>query len=203
MKQQREKCPYAYAVLLPGYELYEVIDFSKDPKLQKRIAWSGLAVICAMTAAALPVHTLRSAVSMPPLQIVAAVIAALVGLVVYLLLHEGVHGMCIKVFTGGPAQYGFELRAGMAYASSRFFFRRTAYMIIALAPIVVWGIVLTLLLRDIPEQYWWYLYAIQIFNVSGAAGDLFVTYRILTMPKDVLVLDTGMEMKFFAPTHFA
>ena len=75
-------------------------------------------------------------------------------------------------------------------------------MIIALAPIVVWGIVLTLLLRDIPEQYWWYLYAIQIFNVSGAAGDLFVTYRILTMPKDVLVLDTGMEMKFFAPTHF-
>lgn len=203
MKQQREKCPYAYAVLLPGYELYEVIDFSKDPKLQKRIAWSGLAVICAMTAAALPVHTLRSAVSMPPLQIVAAVIAALVGLVVYLLLHEGVHGMCIKVFTGVPAQYGFELRAGMVYASSRFFFRRTAYMIIALAPIVVWGIVLTLLLRDIPEQYWWYLYAIQIFNVSGAAGDLFVTYRILTMPKDVLVLDTGMEMKFFAPTHFA
>ena len=76
-------------------------------------------------------------------------------------------------------------------------------MIIALAPIVVWGIVLTLLLRDIPEQYWWYLYAIQIFNVSGASGDLFVTYRILTMPKDVLVLDTGMEMKFFAPAHFA
>ena len=111
--------------------------------------------------------------------------------------------MCIKFFTGVPAQYGFKLRAGMAYASSRFFFRRTAYMIIALAPIVVWGIVLTLLLRDIPEQYWWYLYAIQIFNVSGAAGDLFVTYRILTMPKDVLVLDTGMEMKFFAPTHFA
>ena len=203
MKQQREKCPYAYAVLLPGYELYEVIDFSKDPKLQKRIAWSGLAVICAMTAAALPVHTLRSAVSMPPLQIAAAVVAVLVGLVVYLLLHEGVHGMCIKFFTGVPAQYGFELRAGMAYASSRFFFRRTAYMSIALAPIVVWGIVLTLLLRDIPEQYWWYLYAIQIFNVSGAAGDLFVTYRILTMPKDVLVLDTGMEMKFFAPTHFA
>ena len=70
MKQQREKWPYAYAALLPGYELYEVIDFSKDPKLQKRIAWSGLAVICAMTAAALPVHTLRSAISMPPEELV-------------------------------------------------------------------------------------------------------------------------------------
>ena len=41
-----------------------------------------------------------------------------------------------------------------------------------------------------------------VVQISGAAGDLFVTYRILTMPKDVLVLDTGMEMKFFAPTHF-
>ena len=27
--------------------------------------------------------------------------------------------------------------------------------------------------------------------------------KIIAMPKDVLVLDTGMEMKFFAPTHFA
>ena len=27
--------------------------------------------------------------------------------------------------------------------------------------------------------------------------------KIVAMPKDVLVLDTGMEMKFFAPTHFA
>lgn len=201
--KQGKKRQYAHETLPQGYELYEVIDLGKDPKLQKRIAWSGLAVICAMTAAALPVHTLRSAVSMPPLQIAAAALGTLVGFVVYLFLHEGVHGMCIRWFSGVPAEYGFQLKAGMAYAGSRYFFSKSAYIVIALAPIVVWGIVLTLLLRDIPEQYWWYLYAIQIFNVSGAAGDLFVTYRILTMPKDVLVLDTGMEMKFFAPTHFA
>ena len=75
-------------------------------------------------------------------------------------------------------------------------------MIIALAPIVVWGIVLTLLLRDIPEQYWWYLYAVQILNISGCVGDLFVTYRILKAPKKTLVLDSGMSMKFFAKTSY-
>ena len=203
MKQQREKWPYAYAALLPGYELYEVIDFSKDPKLQKRIALSGLAVIAAMIAMALPAHAFKTAISMHPVQITAAALGTLVGFVVYLFLHEGVHGMCIRWFSGVPAEYGFQLKAGMAYAGSRYFFSKSAYIVIALAPVAVWGTVLAILLRDVPSSYWWYLYAVQIFNVSGAIGDLFVTYRILTMPKDVLVLDTGMEMKFFAPTHFA
>ena len=200
--KQGKKRQYAHETLPQGYELYEVIDLGKDPKLQKRIAWSGLAVICAMTAAALPVHTLRSAISMPPVQITAAALGTLVGFVVYLFLHEGVHGMCIRWFSGVPAEYGFQLKAGMAYAGSRYFFSKSAYIVIALAPVAVWGTVLAILLRDVPSSYWWYLYAVQIFNVSGAIGDLFVTYRILTMPKDVLVLDTGMEMKFFAPTHF-
>lgn len=193
---------YACASLPQGYELYEIVDFNKDPKLTKRIAWSSFAMILAMIAAALPGHSLKAAVSMQPVQIVIAALAMLVGLVVYLLLHEGVHGMCIKFFTGEPAQFGFNLKAGMAYAGSPFFFRRTAYIIIALAPVLVWGAVLALLLRDVSESYWWYLYAVQILNVSGAAGDLFVTYRILTMPKEVLVFDEGMHMKFFAPTHF-
>ena len=203
MKQEETKHRYAYAALPQGYELYAVIDFRQDQGLQKRIALSGLAIIAAMVAAALPGHPLQAAVAMPPIQIVTAALAMLVGWVVYLLLHEGVHGICIKWFSGIPAEYGFSKKTGMAYAGSQSFFAKGAYIFIALAPIVVWGIVLTLLLRDIPEQYWWYLYAIQIFNVSGAVGDLFVTYRILTMPKDVLVLDTGMEMKCFAPTHFA
>lgn len=203
MDKQKKKRQYACEVLPSGYELYEVIDFSKDPKLQKRIAVCGLAITAVMIAAALPGHSLKAAISMPPLQVVITAAAMLVGMLVYLLLHEGVHGMCIKFFTGVPAQYGFELKAGLAYAGSRFFFGKTAYVIIALAPVAVWGLVLTLLLRDVPEQYWWYLYGIQILNVSGAVGDLFVTYRICTMPKDVLVFDEGANMKFFAPTYFA
>ena len=105
--KQGKKRQYAHETLPQGYELYEVIDLGKDPKLQKRIALSGLAVIAAMIAMALPAHAFKTAISMHPVQIAAAVIAALVGLVVYLLLHEGVHGMCIKFFTGVPAQYGF------------------------------------------------------------------------------------------------
>ncbi len=119
-----------------------------------------------------------------PVQITAAALGTLVGFVVYLFLHEGVHGMH-QVLHRVPAQYGFGAASGHGLCEQPVLFRRTAYMIIALAPIVVWGIVLTpAAARYGPEQSGWYLYAIQIFNVSGAAGDLFVTYRILTMPKD-------------------
>ena len=39
-------------------------------------------------------------------------------------------------------------------------------------------------------------------SVCGADFDLFVTYRILKAPKETLVLDSGMSMKFFAKTSY-
>ena len=124
--KQGKKRQYAHETLPQGYELYEVIDLGKDPKLQKRIALSGLAVIAAMIAMALPAHAFKTAISMHPVQITAAALGTLVGFVVYLFLHEGVHGMCIRWFSGVPAEYGFQLKAEMAYAGSRYFFSKSA-----------------------------------------------------------------------------
>ena len=197
-----EKKQLCYENLPRGYDLYEVIDFAKNPGNATKIAWSGLAVTAAMIAMALPDHSLKTAVSMHPFRIGVAVCFMLIGFLVYILLHEGVHGFFIKMFTGENAEFGLQMKAGMAYASSRYFFGKAAYIIIALAPVIVWGIVLTLLLKDVPECYWWYLYAVQILNISGCVGDLFVTYRILKAPKGTLVLDSGMSMKFFAKTSY-
>ncbi len=197
-----EKAQLCYEQLPQGYDLYEIIDFAKSPKDAKRIAWSGLAVTAAMIAMAFPVHHLKAAVSMHPLRIGVALCFMLIGFLVYILLHEGVHGFFIRMFTGENAEFGFQLKAGMAYASSRFFFGKAAYITIALAPVIVWGIVLALLLKDVPECYWWYLYAVQILNISGCVGDLFVVYRILKAPKETLALDSGLSMKFFAKTSY-
>ena len=123
--KQGKKRQYAHETLPQGYELYEVIDLGKDPKLQKRIALSGLAVIAAMIAMALPAHAFKTAIPMHPVQIAAAALGTLVGFVVYLFLHEGVHGVCIRWFSGVPAEYGFQLKAGMAYAGSRYFFSKS------------------------------------------------------------------------------
>lgn len=170
----------------------------------KTLAVSGLAIVAAMALYGLYVlkHPISEAFSMSNFQIAFAIAGMIIGLVTYIFLHEGVHGFFIKMFSGKKPFYGKDLKAGMFYAGSRCFFTRFAYVVIALSPFVIWGIVLALLLRDLAvgaPQFWWYLYAIQMFNFSGAIGDLYITWRILRMPKDVLVQDDGIVMRFYVP----
>lgn len=120
----------------------------------------------------------------------------LFGIIIYLILHELVHGICMKAFGAEKIKYGF---TGLyAYAGSDCYFSKKAYIIIALAPIVIWGIVLLILNFIVPGNYFWVVYFIQIMNISGAAGDLYVTYKFLKMPKNILVKDTGIEMTVYS-----
>ena len=122
-------------------------------------------------------------------------VVLLVGMLVYIVLHEAVHGVCMKHFSGVRPTYGF---TGMyAYAGSTAYFSRKYYIIIALAPIVVWGIVLQIICAFIPAQWFWVVYFIQVTNLSGAAGDLYVTWRFSKLPADILVNDTGVEMTVY------
>ena len=119
----------------------------------------------------------------------------LVGIFAYMILHELVHGITMKFFGTNKVKYGF---TGLyAYAGSDDYYDKLSYVIIALAPIVVWGIVLLILNLTFGREWFWVVYFIQIINVSGAAGDMYVTYRMTKLPKDVLVNDTGVEMKIF------
>lgn len=120
----------------------------------------------------------------------------LIGMLVYLILHELVHGICMKAFGAKKIRYGF---TGMyAYAGYDGYFGRRAYIIIALAPIVVWGIVLLVLSFLVSRPFFWVVFFVQSINISGAAGDLYVTYKIMKLPKDILIRDTGMEMTVYA-----
>lgn len=114
------------------------------------------------------------------------------GLVVYMVLHELVHGIAMKYYGAKKVKYGF---TGMyAFAASDDYYPRKPYIVIALAPIVVWGIVLGVISFLVPVQWFWIVYFIQIGNVSGAAGDLYVTWKFSHMPEDILVRDYGVGM---------
>lgn len=121
--------------------------------------------------------------------------ALIVGYVVYMILHELVHGICMKAFSGVKPRYGF---TGMyAYAGSDCYFAKPYYIMIALAPVVVWGIVLQVLCAVVPEDWFWVVYFIQIGNLAGAAGDFYVTWRFRQLPGNILVRDTGIEMTVY------
>ena len=118
------------------------------------------------------------------------------GYMAYIVLHELVHGIFMKHYSGVKPKYGFTLL--YAYAGSTAYFNKKSYIIIALAPVVIWGIVLGVLCAVVPSGWFWIPYFIQTGNVSGAAGDAYVTYKMLTFPKDILVNDTGVAMTVYA-----
>lgn len=127
------------------------------------------------------------------------ILLIIAGLAVYLVLHELVHGICMKYFGAKKIKYGF---TGLyAYAGCDSYFSKTPYIIIALAPVVVWGIVLLLLNLLIDTSWFWVIYVIQVVNISGAAGDIYVTHKFSKMPKDILVHDSGIAMEVYSKTR--
>jgi len=124
------------------------------------------------------------------------VVALLALMGVYIFFHEFIHGIFIKKYSGEKAKYGF---TGLyAYAGSNAYFCKRQYLIIALAPVVLFGGVFLMLNVFLPPQWFWFVYLLQMINISSAAGDLYVTYITCRVPADVLIRDKGLEMIFYS-----
>ena len=120
-------------------------------------------------------------------------------LILYMVLHELVHGIAMKMCGTKKVKYGF---TGIyAYATSNEFYDKKTYIFIALAPVVLWGIVLAVVNMFVSLEWFWVVYLIQISNLSGAAGDLYVTVKFLRLPSDILIQDYGVGMTVFSKHH--
>lgn len=124
--------------------------------------------------------------------------AAIVGLLAYIALHELTHG-AVMMACGASVRYGYKV--AYAYAGSDAYFTRSAYIVIALAPVVVWGIVFAVLAACLPREWFPVVWLWQLVNISGAAGDFYCTCRILRAPRDTLVQDTGTAMTFYRKSN--
>ncbi len=119
----------------------------------------------------------------------------LIGVIVYIILHELIHGIFMRIYGKIRPKYGF---TGLyAYAGSTAYFNKKCYIIIALSPVIIWGVVLALINLILPGSWFWPVYFIQTANISGAAGDLYVTFRFMKMPRDILVNDIGTSMTVY------
>ncbi len=176
-----------------GYEALFAIDLQKDKKLALLV--NSLALVIALALIVLGgALMLRNSEIVIELTLVKT-LALLAGLVVYILLHELVHGIFMRINSGQRPKYGF---TGLyAYAGSQAYFAKKPYIVIALAPIVVWGVVLAALCVLVPRDWFWVVWLIQVINLSGAAGDLYVTVRFSHLPRNILVQDTGVSMTVF------
>lgn len=121
--------------------------------------------------------------------------ALIVLMVLYMVLHELVHGIAMKLCGTKRVKYGF---TGLyAFAGSEDYYDKKSYIFIALAPIVLWGTVLAAVNFFVPSEWFWIVYMIQLINISGAAGDLFAAVKFSRMPKNILIQDSGVSMRVF------
>ena len=178
-------------------EIYS-IDLQKDKKMS--VIVNGLAIVIAALLAipmnfVVPIYTMFDLENgTKDILIKYGVLIAL--MITYMILHEIVHGIAMRICGTKKVKYGF---TGLyAFAGSKDFYDIKSYIFIALAPVVLWGVILGVVNLFVPIGWFWVVYLIQIVNLSGAAGDLFVTIKFSRLPKDILVQDYGVGMKVFS-----
>jgi hypothetical protein len=120
-------------------------------------------------------------------------------MIIYVVLHELVHAVVMKSFGTKKVKCGFKGIYG--YAGSDDYYNKLQYITIALAPVILWGVVIAVINFFVPAEWFWVVYLIQVFNVSGAAGDMFVVWKFSRMPKDILVRDYGVGMHVYSKTE--
>lgn len=183
-----------YDNLPDGYHELLTVDLQKNKRVALLV--NGLALLIAILMVLLGAYLVPFGMALryiDPLSLLALFAA----IVVYMLLHELTHGICMKLYGSGKVRYGF---TGLyAFAGSGSYFARGPYIVIALAPVIVLGVVLLALNFVFSSgAAFWCVYIVQITNISGAAGDMYVTGKFLKLPRDILVHDSGVSMTVYA-----
>ena len=182
-----------------GSRLVLQLDLQKDKKTALKVNLLAVVILAAVVALGVGLEPLESVFRAGSPALYWGRLAVLLGgFAAYMILHELVHGVFMYALSGGvKPRYGF---TGMyAYAASDACFCRRDYILIALAPVVVWGLVLGVLAALADGGWFWVAWMIQAINLSGAAGDLYVTARLARMPPNLLVRDAGVSMEVFVP----
>lgn len=122
-------------------------------------------------------------------------------LVVYIVLHELVHGIAYKLLTRQKLKFGLTLGAAYCGVPDIYVYRR-ASMIALLAPFAVFNIVFLAMAFFMPNQWDRFFSAVLFaFHFGGCAGDLYMTYLFLTRFKDerTLTRDFGPTAVYYLP----
>jgi len=185
-----------HRTLPEGYAHTDTIDLVKNLRQMLIVNLGALAISAVMILAGIAAHDFAPFWAFLGEGFWVAALLA-VSFIAYITLHELTHGLVMYARTGVKPKYGF---TGMyAYAGARAYFDRPSYIMVALAPVVVWGVVFAALCMLLPEKWFWFFYILQIQNISGAAGDIYCTYFVLKKPRDILIIDSGTDMQIFAP----
>jgi hypothetical protein len=124
------------------------------------------------------------------------ILLMLFDLVVLVILHEGVHGLCFWLIT--HKRPVFSLGPGYAAAAAPgCYIRRAPYLVTALSPMIVLTAAGLLLIPIVSVGVLFHVTLITVMNIAGAVGDLWVASGIITRRGPLLVQDHGDRVEVF------
>lgn len=182
-----------YKTLPPGWRFAGIMDFTRNRKQMVAVFKLALAllVIPLIAGVIFWLTVKHEATSFAEWWYL--IPATLAMWVAYIPLHELTHGVVLFALSGVKPTFGIQLP--YAYAGSEVWFDRCSHIVTALAPVIVWGAVLQILIYILPPRWFWPLWLTQISNLSGSAGDIYCVWYLLRMKGDLLIQDTGTRMR--------
>lgn len=129
--------------------------------------------------------------------IVPSWIGIIAALVIVLPLHEWIHGQAIR-WAGHRPRYGMMLSKGALYATSdNALFPRGAFLVIALAPLVVITLAGMALVLVLPDNLGYYVALAVVFNAGSAIGDIWMAAAVWRCPSSALVRDEADSIRIY------
>ncbi|MBA2454552.1 MAG: DUF3267 domain-containing protein [Chloroflexia bacterium] len=117
---------------------------------------------------------------------------AMVGVIV---VHEILHGVAAALLGVSPS---FGIGPGFAYTTFLEPMKKSSYLTVGLAPLVVITVTTVAMAAIWPDIAGW-MVVIGTINASGAVGDLWMTARILRSPRRAMFYDLADGFAVFAP----
>ena len=125
-----------------------------------------------------------------------------VSLIVYIILHELVHGAVYKFFTREKLTFGMTFTAAFCGVPNVYVYRKPALAAV-LAPFVVFLPIFLTLCFVLPTPLMKMLASFMLgMHIGGCAGDLWMSGLLLFNLRDnaTLINDTGLKQTFFMPS---
>ena len=174
-----------------NYKFHAKMDLSKDKKINMRIQILLLLLVAIMIGLAKWFNFQLVGSWNTGIRILITVFMC----AAYMIVHELTHGFFVKLLSGVKPTY--LVKFPFICTGSTAYFNKKSFIIIALSPIVVWGISLILMLLLLPSDFFLSIYIVTILNFAGAAGDYVQVYAISKIHPMALVQDNGEETKVF------
>lgn len=113
----------------------------------------------------------------------------------YIIMHEMIHGVFMKFFSGVSPKYGFS--GPFIFAKSDAYFSKNSYIILSLAPFITLGVGAALLwLIASPTGVWFAVFAGSI-NLFASRGDIQAAFILKDLSSDLFIKDNGDSLYIY------